>query len=63
MERDENALTTRNPCVFFLHLRDCGALRALFLEIDALFGVPALPWHPEIDTGIHTLMTLNGGRC
>ncbi|STI15735.1 multifunctional Cca protein [includes: tRNA nucleotidyltransferase; 2'-nucleotidase; 2',3'-cyclic phosphodiesterase; phosphatase] [Escherichia coli] len=28
--------------------------------IDALFGVPApAKWHPEIDTGIHTLMTLS----
>ncbi len=43
-------------------LRDCGALPRLFPEIDALFGVPApARWHPEIDTGIHTLMTLNGG--
>lgn len=41
-------------------LRDCGALRVLFPEIDALFGVPApAKWHPEIDTGIHTLMTLS----
>ena len=31
-----------------------------FPEIDALFGVPApARWHPEIDTGIHTLMTLS----
>lgn len=36
----ENALTTRNPQVFFQVLRDCGALRVLFPEIDALFGVP-----------------------
>ncbi|WP_213133170.1 multifunctional CCA addition/repair protein [Citrobacter sp. FP75] len=56
----ENALTTRNPQVFFQVLRDCGALRVLFPEIDALFGVPApAQWHPEIDTGIHTLMTLS----
>lgn len=39
----ESALTTRNPQVFFRVLRDCGALRVLFPEIDALFGVPALP--------------------
>lgn len=39
----ENALTTRNPQVFFQVLRDCGALRVLFPEIDALFGVPASP--------------------
>ncbi|EJB8473631.1 multifunctional CCA addition/repair protein [Citrobacter freundii] len=56
----ENALTTRNPQVFFQVLHDCGALRVLFPEIDALFGVPApAQWHPEIDTGIHTLMTLS----
>nr|WP_206157422.1 multifunctional CCA addition/repair protein [Citrobacter freundii] len=56
----EGALTTRNPQVFFQVLRDCGALHVLFPEVDALFGVPApAQWHPEIDTGIHTLMTLS----
>ncbi|EDJ9057869.1 multifunctional CCA tRNA nucleotidyl transferase/2'3'-cyclic phosphodiesterase/2'nucleotidase/phosphatase [Salmonella enterica subsp. enterica] len=56
----ENTLTTRNPQVYFQVLRDCGALRVLFPEIDALFGVPApAKWHPEIDTGVHTLMTLS----
>ncbi|KEA53445.1 tRNA nucleotidyl transferase [Mangrovibacter sp. MFB070] len=55
----ESALLTRNPQVFFQVLRDCGALSVLFPEVDALFGVPApAKWHPEIDTGIHTLMTL-----
>jgi len=29
-------------------------------EIDALFGVPQpAQWHPEIDTGVHTLMVLD----
>jgi tRNA nucleotidyltransferase (CCA-adding enzyme) len=56
----ENALTTRNPQVFFQVLRDCGALKVLFPEVDALFGVPApAKWHPEIDTGVHTLMTVS----
>ncbi|NDL63603.1 multifunctional CCA addition/repair protein [Acerihabitans arboris] len=56
----EKALATRNPQVYFQVLRDCGALAALFPEIDCLFGVPApAKWHPEIDTGIHTLMTLS----
>ncbi|MGB7803342.1 multifunctional CCA addition/repair protein [Buttiauxella sp.] len=55
----ENALTSRNPQVYFDVLRKCGALAVLFPEIDALFGVPAPEkWHPEIDTGIHVLMTL-----
>ncbi len=56
----ENALTTRNPQIYFLMLRECGALKVLFPEVDKLFGVPApAKWHPEIDTGIHTLMTLS----
>lgn len=55
----ELALATHNPHVYFQTLRDCGALVELFPEIDALFGVPApAKWHPEIDTGVHTLMTL-----
>ncbi|XBS69306.1 multifunctional CCA addition/repair protein [Acerihabitans sp. KWT182] len=55
----EKALASRNPQVYFQVLRDCGALASLFPEIDNLFGVPApAKWHPEIDTGIHTLMTL-----
>jgi len=56
----EGALGTRNPQVYFQVLRDCGALKVLFPELDVLFGIPApAKWHPEIDTGIHTLMTLS----
>jgi tRNA nucleotidyltransferase (CCA-adding enzyme) len=37
----------------------CGALAVVFPEIDALFGVPQPPeWHPEIDSGLHTMMVL-----
>ncbi|WP_147199891.1 multifunctional CCA addition/repair protein [Pantoea sp. CCBC3-3-1] len=55
----EKALETRNPQVYFQVLRDCGALAVLFPELDNLYGIPApAKWHPEIDTGIHTLMTL-----
>jgi tRNA nucleotidyltransferase (CCA-adding enzyme) len=47
------------PDAYFEELRDCGALRHVFPEIDALFGVPQPErWHPEIDTGVHTLMAL-----
>ena len=43
-------------------LRDCGALAKLFPEIDRLYGVPQSPkWHPEIDTGVHTMMVLDQG--
>lgn len=55
----EKALLTRNPQVFFQVLRDCGALQVLFPELDNLYGIPApIKWHPEIDTGVHALMTL-----
>ncbi|EKT58166.1 multifunctional CCA addition/repair protein [Providencia burhodogranariea] len=55
----EKALTSNAPQVYLEVLRQCGALAVLFPEIDNLFGVPApAKWHPEIDTGIHTLMVL-----
>lgn len=55
----EKALSTDSPQIFIDVLRQCGALAILFPEIDALFGVPQPEkWHPEIDTGIHTLMVL-----
>jgi len=53
------ALGERNPEVFIEVLRNCHALKIILPEIDALFGVPQPPQHhPEIDTGIHTLMVL-----
>ncbi|WP_372873019.1 multifunctional CCA addition/repair protein [Shewanella sp.] len=55
----DKVLGCERPEVFFEVLRECGALAVLFPEIDALFGVPQPEkWHPEIDTGIHTLMVL-----
>jgi tRNA nucleotidyltransferase (CCA-adding enzyme) len=55
----ERALAEAAPTRFFEVLRDCGALRILFPEIEALFGVPQPPeHHPEIDTGVHTLLVL-----
>lgn len=53
------ALGEPAPAHFFSVLRDCGALRVLFPEIDRLFGVPQVAkYHPEIDCGIHTLLVL-----
>jgi tRNA nucleotidyltransferase (CCA-adding enzyme) len=53
------ALDERIPSQFFYVLRACGALAHLFPEIDRLFGVPQPEvYHPEIDTGVHTLMVL-----
>ncbi len=55
----EKALLTDSPATYFSVLRECGALAILFPELNALFGVPApAKWHPEIDTGIHSLMAL-----
>ena len=53
------ALADENPAQFFLTLRECGALQVLFPEIEALFGVPQRKeYHPEVDTGVHTMMVL-----
>jgi tRNA nucleotidyltransferase (CCA-adding enzyme) len=53
------ALSERSPQVFFEVLKECNALKVLLPEVDALFGVPQrADYHPEIDTGIHTLMAL-----
>ncbi|UOO80778.1 multifunctional CCA addition/repair protein [Uruburuella testudinis] len=47
------------PRIMIEILRECGALKILLPEVDALFGVPQrADYHPEIDTGIHTLMVL-----
>ncbi|WP_443098427.1 multifunctional CCA addition/repair protein [Vibrio atypicus] len=51
------SLLTPNPEVFLSVLKKCDALKVVLPEIDALFGVPQPEqWHPEVDTGIHTLM-------
>ena len=56
----ERALGENTPTVYFEVLRQCGALAVLLPEIDCLFGVPQpAKWHPEIDTGIHTLQVLD----
>ena len=55
----ERALTEQQPTRFFEVLRECGALARVFPEIDALFGVPQPPkYHPEVDSGLHTMMVL-----
>jgi tRNA nucleotidyltransferase (CCA-adding enzyme) len=55
----DKALRAPAPAEFFRVLRSCGALQVIFPEIEALFGVPQpAKWHPEIDTGVHTLMVL-----
>lgn len=53
------ALGAATPHHFFNALREVGALEILFPELEALFGVPqTAKYHPEIDSGVHTLMAL-----
>ncbi len=53
------ALSESSPDIFIEVLRECGALKVLFPEINRLFGVPQPEeHHPEIDTGVHTMMVL-----
>lgn len=54
------ALQAEAPSEFFNVLRRCNALHVVFPELDRLFGVPqTMRWHPEVDTGIHTLKALD----
>lgn len=53
------ALREPNPPAFFEVLRACDAQALLFPEIERLYGVPQPPqYHPEIDTGVHTMLVL-----
>ncbi|MCC5013503.1 MULTISPECIES: multifunctional CCA addition/repair protein [unclassified Legionella] len=54
------SLTEKNPEIFITTLRACAALKIVLPEIDALFGVPnRRDYHPEVDSGVHTLMVLS----
>ena len=53
----EGALGSQSPAEFFRVLRECCALHVILPEVNRLFGVPQPEkYHPEIDTGVHTLM-------
>lgn len=55
----QRSLEEQNPEIFISTLRSCGALAVVLPEIDRLFGVPNPPrHHPEVDSGVHTLMVL-----
>ncbi len=54
------ALVEPTPSAFLKALRACDALRVVFPEIDALYGVPQrAEFHPEIDTGTHVEMVVD----
>ncbi len=53
-------LMEQQPSRFFTTLRECGALKKILPEVDALFGVPQpAHYHPEIDCGIHVMLVLD----
>ncbi len=53
-------LMEKHPSRFFTTLRECGALKKILPEVDALFGVPQPEkHHPEIDCGIHVMLVLD----
>ncbi|MGR9116450.1 MAG: multifunctional CCA addition/repair protein [Gammaproteobacteria bacterium] len=53
------ALSEKSPVAFFRALKDCRALAKIFPEINNLFGIPQpKQYHPEIDTGLHSLLSL-----
>jgi tRNA nucleotidyltransferase (CCA-adding enzyme) len=54
------ALAEPAPSAFVRALRTCGALRVVFPEVDALYGVPQrAEFHPEVDTGTHIELVLD----
>lgn len=58
-QETQSALSEQSPHIYFQVLRDCNGLREVFPELDKLWGVPnPEKWHPEVDSGIHTLMVL-----
>lgn len=55
----ERSLADANPEVFFQVLYQCLALKSLWPELHNLWGIPnPARWHPEICSGIHTMMVL-----
>ena len=58
------ALAEAQPSAFLRVLRAAGALRVLFPEVDALYGVPQrAEFHPEVDTGVHLEMVLDAAAA
>ena len=58
-QETQRALEQPAPWRYFEVLREAQALQVIFPEVAALFGVPQPEkWHPEIDSGIHTMMVL-----
>lgn len=55
----ERAMSEKGPVAFIKTLRQTNALKVIFPEFDALYGVPqSEDVHPEVDTGIHNELVL-----
>jgi tRNA nucleotidyltransferase (CCA-adding enzyme) len=53
-------LMEARPSLMFEALRACGALARVLPELAGLFGVPQpAEHHPEIDTGLHTMLVVD----
>ena len=58
-QETQSALSEQSPHIFFQVLKQCNGLKEVFPELDKLWGVPnPAKWHPEIDSGVHTMMVL-----
>lgn len=56
----EKAMLTSNPRRYFEVLDECGALKAVFPELDMMKGIPQrADYHAEGDVWIHTRMVLD----
>lgn len=54
------ALNSPDPEIYLDVLHYVGALKYILPEVDKLSGVPGpARWHPEIDTLVHTMMTVH----
>jgi tRNA nucleotidyltransferase (CCA-adding enzyme) len=55
----QKSLHEKSPWVYFEILKQCNGLKDTFSELNDLFGIPQPEkHHPEIDTGIHSLLSL-----
>ena len=55
----QKGLSENNADIMFKELRGLNALKYVMPELDNLFGVPQpAEHHPEIDSGVHSLMVL-----
>lgn len=55
----QRSLQEKNPEIFITILRACGALKIVLPELDCLFGIPnPRHYHPEVDSGVHSLLSL-----